>query len=223
MPSEAWEDQSFAWVLQTRPGTTGWRDALLTEEAETRSLSRLFRELPEGRPLTLDEILATFGSRAHGCALLLFSLPEALPLPIPSVSGILGVPLVAVSAHLALFGEASALPQAVSQRRLPARLLDVLRRCVAPIVQRAERVSHPRWGKFADHGRLLGLICLYLSLLLLLPLPFFNAPLALCLVFLAWGMVQRDGAFILAGLAGTVGVTVALARLADWLSALLGQ
>lgn len=192
-------------------------------KAETQSLSQLFQDLPAGRPLTLGEILAAFGSRAHGCALLLLAIPEALPLPIPSMSGILGVPLVAVSAHLALFGETSALPQIVRGRQLPPRLVDVLRFRIAPIFQRAERLSRPRWPEIADWVRFLGLICLYLSLLLLLPLPFFNAPPALCLVLLAWGMVQRDGVFIVGGLAGTFAVTLTVAWFAEWLRSLFGQ
>jgi hypothetical protein len=43
-----------------------------------------------------------------------------------------------------------------------------------------------------------------LSLLLLLPLPLVNTPPAVCLLLLAWGLMRRDGVFVLAGLVGTV-------------------
>jgi hypothetical protein len=58
-------------------------------------------------------------------------------------------------------------------------------------------------------------------MLLLLPLPLFNTPPALCLALLAWGMVQRDGAAVAAGLAGTLAVTAALGWVAGRLHDLL--
>lgn len=184
--------------------------------AEERTLTRALEVLPRGRPVTLGDLLDETGSGAHGGALLLLSLPEALPLPLPSLSAVLGVPLVAISAHLAFSGEAETLPRWLGDRVLPPRLLSVLQTGVAPILGRAERLSHPRWLPLARRQRLLGVACLYLSVLLLLPLPFFNVPPALCLALLAWGMVQRDGVAVAAGLAGTVALTAALAGLLEW-------
>ena len=82
-----------------------------------------------------------------------------------------------------------------------------------PLLTRAERLSQDRWIGLARQERLLGLVCLYLSLLLLAPLPFFNMPPAICLVLIAWGMIQRDGVFVAAGLAGTAVMTAALAAI----------
>lgn len=181
-----------------------------------RSLYCVLRSLPDGRPLTLGDLLEATGSRAHGVALLLLSLPEALPLPVPSASAVLGVPLVLISAHLVLFGERATLPRRLRARTLPAWLLGLLRERVAPVLARAERLSRARWMPLARGDRLLGVVCTYLSVLLLLPLPFFNVPPALCLVLIAWGMVQRDGLAVLAGLAATAAMTAALAGLVEW-------
>lgn len=185
------------------------------------TLSRVLRDLPEGRAVTLGALLAATGSRAHGVALLLLGLPEALPLPVPSAAAILGVPLVLISGHLALFGETGALPGRLGDRALPSWLVGALRGRVAPLLGRAERLSHPRLPALAAWQRPLGLVCLYLSLLLLAPLPFFNVPPALCLVLLSWGMVQRDGVAVVAGVAATLAMTAALAGLADWARTLL--
>lgn len=189
--------------------------------AGERTLTQVLRGLPEGVPVTLGDLLAASGSRAHGVALLLLGLPESLPLPLPSASAILGVPLVVISAHLALFGEAGALPRRLRARMLPPWLLGALRHRVAPLLGRAERLSHPRWMTLAGRERALGVVCLYLSVLLLLPLPFFNVPPALCLVLLAWGMVQRDGMAVAAGLAGTLMMTAGLVGLIGWARSLL--
>lgn len=186
-----------------------------------RPLSALLEELPRGRSVTLGEALDAMGPRAHGCALLLLALPEALPVPMPSLSALLALPLLAVTAHLAAFGGSGGLPRRLGGVALPRGLVAALRHWVAPLLRRAEGVSHPRWQPFPE--RALALVCLYLAAILLLPLPFFNTPPALCLALLAWGMVQRDGVFVVAGLAGTAAVTAALGWIADrlWLLATL--
>lgn len=186
-------------------------------EAGSQRLSEVLRGLPRDRAVTLEETLGAMGPRAHGGALLLLALPEALPLPLPSLSAVLAVPLVLITLHLAAFGAGTALPARLSGFALPAGLVEALRNRVAPLLGRAERLSQPRWQPLAGRERLLALVCLYLAAVLLLPIPFFNIPPAICLVLLALGMVQRDGVLVMAGLAGTAGVTLAL----GWIGARL--
>lgn len=185
-----------------------------TSEDAAQRLSDVLRRLPRGRAVTLGDTLGSMGARAHGCALLLLALPDAMPLPLPSLSAVLAVPLILITVHLAAFGAGRGLPPRLDGMALPVAIVGTLRDHVAPLLRRAERLSHPRWQALACNERLLALVCLYLSALLILPLPFFNAPPALCLVLLALGMVQRDGLFVLAGLAGTVLITIALGWLA---------
>ncbi len=184
-------------------------------------LSQVFAALPTDRAATLAELLAAFGSRAHGGAILLLGLPDALPWPVPSVSTILGIPLVIVSAHLALHGEGGRLPRGIAERQVPQRLVAAMARRLPPVLAWVEHLTRPRWRRVAGREHLLGWVCLYLSLLLVAPLPFFNMPPSLCLVLLAWGMIQRDGIFVAAGLAGTAAVTAALAVIALWARSLL--
>jgi hypothetical protein len=173
-------------------------------------LSDVIRSLPEGQDLDLEDVLDRFGSRAHGTALLLLGLPDAIPLPVPSVGAILGLPLALISLHLAVFGDSGRLPARLRRWRLPARVVTLLKRYVNPYLARAEAITQPRWSALAERQRLVGLVCLALSLVLVLPIPFMNTPPSLCLVLLAWGIVQRDGIFVLAGLAATGALGIAL-------------
>ncbi len=179
------------------------------------SLTDLMRSLPDGRDLALGSLLETFGSRAHGTALLLLSLPDAIPLPVPSVGAILGLPLALVSIHLVVFGENGGLPRRVAYWRLPAGSVALIKRYVVPVIARVERVSRPRFGVLACRQRLVGLVCLVLSILLFLPIPLMNTPPSLCLALMAWGIVQRDGVFVAAGLASAVALTIALVLIVD--------
>ena len=126
----------------------------------TPPLSVLLRSLPTGQPLGLGQLLAVFGARAHGGALLILGLPDTLPLPIPSMSAVLGIPLVIVAAHLALFGDRGGVPQKAANLRVPDWLLARLVDDVPPLLTRAERLSQDRWIGLARQERLLGLVCL---------------------------------------------------------------
>lgn len=165
--------------------------------------------------------MEAMGSRAHGIALILFALPDTLPLPLPSLSAFLGVPLVVVAAHLVLFGEDSGLPERVLAARIPTRTLRVVTRYLAPVLEALEFITQPRLTAILRFERWLGLVCLLLAVLLLLPLPLVNFAPALCLVGIALGMVQRDGLLVIVSLLGTLLMTLSLGFVAGWLAGLL--
>lgn len=182
--------------------------------------SKILRSLAASKEdqVSVGALMAAMGSRAHGIALILLALPDTLPLPFPSLSTVLGVPLVLVAAHLVLAGEDSGLPERVLAAKMPTRVLHVLARCLAPVLEFLELITRPRLTKILRYERWLGLVCLFLAVLLLLPLPFVNFAPALCLVGLALGMVQRDGLLVMLSLAGTVLLTLALGAAARWLA-----
>ena len=162
------------------------------------------------------------GSRAHGILLILFALPETVPLPFPSLSAFLGIPLVLVAAHLVVAGEGSRLPERVMSAQMPARLLHFLARYLAPVLEFLELATRPRLTAVLRHERWLGLVCLYLAVILLLPIPLVNLAPALCLVGLALGMVQRDGLLVILSLVGTILMTLSLGFVARWLASTFG-
>ena len=88
-------------------------------------------------------------------------------------------------------------------------------RYVAPALGWFEGWSRRRWPALVQRERLAGLVCLYLSLILFLPIPFLNTPPALCLAAIALGLIQRDGAIIAGGMVGTVLVTAAAIGVID--------
>nr|WP_272874500.1 exopolysaccharide biosynthesis protein [Paracoccus shandongensis] len=162
------------------------------------------RALPENRPMSISDLAGELGTRAHGLALLVLALPEALPLPLPSIAAILGLPLAAISFHLMLHGENGGLPVSLGRYPLPPRLVNIARIRLADLAARGERLSRPRWTSIVKQDRAVGGLCLLLSVILLLPFPLFNVPPAICLALQAWGLVQRDGVFVAIGMAGAI-------------------
>jgi len=169
----------------------------------------------KGERIPLSAIVEAAGSRVHGLALLVFVLPEVPPLPLPSASTVLAVPLIIISAHLALFGEGSLLPERLQSASVPRSVFVAAARYLAPVFRWIEGVSRPRWLWLARQERLLGLVCLSLSIILILPIPLLNSPPAWCLAAIALGMIQRDGVFIAVGIAGAAAVTGILLGLID--------
>jgi hypothetical protein len=192
--------------------------------SEEHTASHLLKALAAGGggpSVTFGEVLTTAGARIHGLALLVLVLPETLPLPLPSASALLGVPLLLISLHLALFGEGSRWPERFNAIHVRRSAVAATARTLVPVLEWLETVSRPRLSAFVRHEQALGLVCVYLSLILLLPLPFVNAPPAISMAFIALGLIQRDGVLALFGLAGAAAITVALTWAGFWAGGLL--
>ena len=165
--------------------------------------------------IPLSAVAEVAGSRVHGLALLVFVLPEVPPLPLPSASTVLGVPLILISIHLALFGEGALLPPRLASASIPRSVFVAAARYLAPAFRWLEGISRPRWLWLARRERLVGIICLYLAIILILPIPLLNSPPAACLAAVALGMIQRDGVFIAGGILGGLIVTGVLIGVID--------
>lgn len=79
----------------------------------------------------------------------------------------------------------------------------VLVQRIRPWLARAERLLRPRVARLAlpPMEYLVGLVCLLLAIVLVLPVPLGNMLPALAISLLALGVLEGDGLWILAGLA----------------------
>jgi hypothetical protein len=188
-------------------------------DAHETGFAAIIRVLDENSQLsgyvTLGEAIDLARTRMHGIAILLMALPECIPLPIPSAGAILGVPLIAVSAHLAIFGERGDLPARARELKIPHRVIAVMSRHLFRPLRYVERMSRNRLSVLGRSERLVGVLCLLMSLLLLLPIPLVNGPPAVALACLSWGLIQRDGLFIGLGIFLSAAVVFLILTIAD--------
>lgn len=178
--------------------------------ADTESICDTLRRLVQAgsaERVTLGEIVQGLGHRAFGLLLLLLGLPMALPVSaIPGVSTLFSVPLVLVAAQLALGWPHPRLPRFLAERGVSrASMVRILDRA-EPWLRKAERITRPRlpWltGWLAE--RIVGAICVVLAVIMSLPIIGGNQPPGIAISLFAVGLLERDGWFILFGLAGTV-------------------
>jgi len=167
-----------------------------------RPLSNVLTEMagdPSRERISIADLLVAMRDRAVAALLLLFALPNVVP--VPGMSVILGAPLLFLAAQLAL-GKRPWLPKLIADRSMARGDFGVLITRAAPWLARAERLMRPRFGALArppaEYG--IGVVCLLLALLVFLPIPLGNTLPALAICMLALGILERDGVWVVAGL-----------------------
>lgn len=153
--------------------------------------------------IAISDLLGALGERATGALMFIFAFPNVLPTP-PGTSTILGAPLIFLAAQLML-GRAPWLPAFVANRSMTRSDFSSLVKRIVPWLQRAESLLRPRLARLAlpPMEHLVGLLSLLLAVLLVLPIPLGNVLPALAISLMALGVLERDGVWVLAGLAVT--------------------
>lgn len=153
------------------------------------------------------DITESLGQRSFGFILLIFALPNSLPiLGIPGVSTITGLPMLLVAVQMALGHNRVYLPRWIADSSIATIDFQNLINKVVPWLRRLEKLMRPRililTHKNAE--RWLGAFCALLAFLLALPIPLGNLLPALGILFIALGLIENDGVCVLVGI--TIGV-----------------
>jgi len=158
----------------------------------------------EGSTITLRQLFALIGEQGLLFLCALLTIPFLIPVSIPGVSTVFGVAIILIAIGITL-NRIPWLPRQIMDRPLQTEKLVPTLAKGAAIVARIDRVIRPRLLKLT-HGavmnRLNGLALVFGGVLLIFPLgliPFSNTLPAFAILFLAVGILQRDGLFVLLG------------------------
>ena len=193
-----------------RPRRAGARSGAVPPPRRISAVLRSLLEESDDRSFTVETICRSMGSSSFGASLLVFSIPEVVPLPVPGLSAVVAVPTAALALQMIAGRREVRLPKWLLRRKVPRQALAAAIRAVAPVLERAERATRAR-GRWVIHPltqRLLGVFLFLLALVIALPVPGTNVPPALGVFITALGMVERDGVAI------ALGVLVGLASVA---------
>ena len=156
---------------------------------------------PSRERILVSDLVSALGERAVASFVLLFALPNVLPVP-PGTSFVLGAPLLFFTAQAAL-GKPPWLPHSLARRSMArVRLAAVLNR-IQPWLGRVDGLLRPRLQGLVQPAcaRLIGALCVVLALILFLPIPLGNIAPAIAISMLALGILERDGLWVLGGIA----------------------
>jgi hypothetical protein len=165
-----------------------------------------------GDRLTLSELSARLRDRSWGGLLLIFAAINLLPLP-PGATAITGLPLLLIAAQMAAGVRHPWFPRKFDKRGIRTEHLARIAAKIAPWERRIERLLKPRIYALTSHrgARVIGLVCLLLSVILWLPIPLGNHAPALALTVFAIALIYRDGVLVIHGAAAAMGSVALLA------------
>jgi hypothetical protein len=175
-------------------------------------VTAIARDWPTER-LTLGDLIEALGARGYGVLIVLFALPNLLPVYIPGLSPIFGVPLLIICAQLAYGLPTPKLPALLTRRSMRRADLRMIAEKALPWLRRVERYVKPRpsWITTRAGERLIGAYGVWLAAIVCVPLPLTNGPPSLACLIMAIGLMEEDTRTILAGAAfGVFGTVLGL-------------
>lgn len=172
------------------------------------ALLRAVLERGSGETIPLRAIVDTLGDRAMAIVMILFCLPNCIPLP-PGVGLVFGFPMLLVALQMALGRHKPWLPRSVLDREIRREHYEKMMDLAEPRLKRVETYLRPRLAfLFSNAGdRLIGLFFVLCAVSVIVPLPGSNFPPAVAAVLMSLAIMEEDGIVLLVGLAiGVLGL-----------------
>jgi hypothetical protein len=184
-----------------------------TRERSAPRTSEILRKLisdESQKVVSVEQIVKALGPTSFGTSLMVFSIPEVLPIPLPGMTTVVVIPTGIISTQLMRGKREIRLPNALLKRSIPRKAFAAAVRGILPFLERAERGTRARWlwASNSVTKRFLGLFILIMAAVIALPIPFTNMPAAISIFIISLGMVERDGVLI------SLGILLGLATIA---------
>ena len=175
-----------------------------TKPSKTSDILRVILARCEGEgSISIGEFLNLLGDRAFCLAILVFALPNSLPIPgIPGFSTITGLPIVFIAAQMMLGRDVIWLPKRVAARSFSKSTLAKILTKSIPFIEKLEKFLKPRWTWLTEGfgERVVGLMLVVLALILSLPIPGGNFLPGISITLLSLCLLEKDGKLLLAAI-----------------------
>ncbi len=179
-----------------------------------RKISDVLAEFPDNfsKPIiTIGELRDALSGRTYGLLILILALPTLIPMPTPGLSAIVGMPLIFVTFQMMIGIETPWFPGWIEKRSFSRSQMERVLKRIIPIMKKLEIVIKPRLNCLVESPaeHFIAAICLGLSWMIILPIPFGNALPAFCICLFALAILQHDGLLALLGIiAAAISCTV---------------
>jgi hypothetical protein len=208
--------------MDDKPSTMG--PATGRHEKTSDIVARIAREL-QADSISIGQLLDALKDRGFGVIIILFALPNAI---IP-IAWVLGTPILIFAVQLIMGSQKPWLPDFMARQSIGRETFSKIADYVVRYLSMMERWLKPRWSWLTSDfsERVIGVWLVFLTLVLLVPVPFGNALPSFAIAIIAAGLIEKDGAAIivgsLIGLAGTFYVVALLGGLLAALRAIVGM
>jgi hypothetical protein len=181
----------------------------------SQDVKSLLQSLAE-RPLTLGDILATTSERGLSLAIGLLVLPFLFPMP-PGATGIFGSGCFLLAVQMAMGRRSPWLPRRVARFKFPRWLILQILKNLQRVTGVVERFARRRLVKIADNPkfrRLNGVCIAWLSVVLILPIPFTNPIPTVGILLFVIASLESDGLLMCISYGVTALITLLVAVVA---------
>jgi hypothetical protein len=182
---------------------------LATPERTSKILARLASENQHER-IDIGTIVDALYDRSFGVVIILFALPNT----IFPVAWVLGTPILLFTIQMAMGRQEPWLPQFMRSQSLNQETFSKIIGYVVYYLAKIEAWLKPRWNFLTTNTmeRLIGIYMTFLTIILLVPVPFGNALPSFGIGIIAAGLLEKDGIAILVGsIVGALGAVYVFA------------
>lgn len=158
------------------------------------------RECPE-EGASLDVLTSMLGERAFGAAIFVLALPVAIPF-LYLIPQMVAVPMTILALQMLIGRRRIWLPWKLGERVIPKDGLGRMTRFARKYFGWLERLTKPRLQFLASSlaERIIGFFLAFFCMSILVPIPGTNTIPGIGAAIASFGLVNRDGLFILLGL-----------------------
>lgn len=169
------------------------------EHARASDLLRMLAERGSSGRVTLGEMMEAFGERAFGLLMIVFSLPNLVP--VPGIGALFGIPLLLLALQLALGRPKPLLPRGIEAKSIDRASLRRMVDAVEPRLRRVESILRPRYTMLFSPvmDRVIGAFVALCSLSIIIPFPGTNFPPAVAVILISLAVAEEDGVYLALG------------------------
>lgn len=167
--------------------------------------------------VALGELLQALQERGFGLLMVVFVLPNCVPIPVPpGVSTIFSIPLVFLSLQMLVGRPSPWLPRWLRKKTIKRITLAALVSKLSPRLKIVEKLLKPRFTfthtKLGE--RIVGLFWLIFAVSIAVPLPMTNFVPGIGILIMSLGLLSKDGITVMIGIViGLLGVAFTTAML----------
>lgn len=163
----------------------------------------LLQQEGKSAPLSIGKIIEILAGRGRPLVILLLAFPFCLPIQIPGLSLPFGIAIAFISLRMA-FGKQFWLPKKVLSKNISSHSLEKMTNLALHFIRKIRPLIRPRlmWVCHSTGMKNMNIWLIFLLGLFLalpLPIPLSNLTAAWAIFFIALGLVEDDGVFVLFG------------------------
>jgi hypothetical protein len=188
------------------------------QHARASDILRAMADRHTGETISFGEMMSAFGERAFGILMIVFCLPNLIP--VPGLGSLFGIPLLFITLQMALGRPKPWLPRSIESKTIQHGTLVKMVSAAVPRMRKIEGVLKPRWTFLFSPAmdRVIGVFAALCAISIIIPLPGTNFPPAVAVILISLAVAQEDGVYLglgtIIGIAGLTYTTILVGGLA---------